>query len=134
MNVFANECLHTEYVNDATFFLKDINSKKNILEDLNLFSEFSGFRPNTTKCEIAGVDVLKSVTVVLCRMKYSIFFIERMKILGVYVSYNKKPQEQKKLCDTIMVSIPFGEFAPVTFCGKKQRCSCLVWLILFNGS
>ena len=40
------------------FFLKDINSVIELMNGLNIFLNFSGLKPNRTKCEIAGIGVL----------------------------------------------------------------------------
>ena len=50
----------------------------------------SGLRPNTRKCEIAGIGTLKGVNVALCGMKYLNLTKETVKILGIHFSYNKK--------------------------------------------
>ena len=88
LNIFDHEYLYTAYADDATFFLEDISSIKVVLKDLQCFSSFSGLRPNFTKCEIAGIGVLKSVNVALCGMKCLDLTKECIKILGVHISYN----------------------------------------------
>ena len=37
---------------------------KNVLNDIETFSDFSGLRLNLDKCEIAGIGVLKNVNVI----------------------------------------------------------------------
>ena len=39
--------LHTAYADDTTFFLKDLESVKNVLEMLNQFYMVSRLRPNS---------------------------------------------------------------------------------------
>ena len=59
LNIFNHEFLYTAYADDITFFLKD---KISVFETLNIFYKFflvSGLKPNTTKCEIAGIGTLK---------------------------------------------------------------------------
>ena len=63
LKIFDHGYLYTAYADDTTFFLQDISSIKVVLKDLNLFSSFSGLRPNFTKCKIAGIGILKSVNV-----------------------------------------------------------------------
>ena len=63
--------------------------------------QFLWLRPNFTKCEIAGIGVLKSVNVALCGMKCLDLTKECIKILGVHISYNRKLQDDKKFCDTV---------------------------------
>ena len=68
----------------TTFFLKDENSIVHLFEKLKLFSDFSGLKPNnTTKCEVAGIGVLKGVQVAVCGMKCINLRNEAIKILGV---------------------------------------------------
>ena len=89
MKIFDHEYLYTAYADDTTFFLEDISSIKVVLKDLNSFSGFSVLRPNFTKCEIAGIGVLKSVTVALCGMKCLDLTKECIKVLGVHISYKE---------------------------------------------
>ena len=72
---------YTGYADDTTFFLKDENSIVHLSEKLKLFSDFSGLKPNTTKCEVAGIDVLKGVQVAVCGMKS---FFENSLILPAF--------------------------------------------------
>ena len=61
MEIFEHCYLYTAYAGDTTIFLKDENSI--------VISNFSGLKPNTTKCEVAGIGVLKGVQVLVCGMK-----------------------------------------------------------------
>ena len=69
LNIFKYEFLYTAYADDTTSFLKDRNSIIELMSELNTFSDFSGLKPNKTKCEIAGIGVLNGVQVTLCVMK-----------------------------------------------------------------
>ena len=69
LKFFDHEYLYAAYADGTTFFLEDISSIKIVLEDSNSLSGFSGLRPNFTKCEVAGINVLKIVNVALCGMK-----------------------------------------------------------------
>ena len=42
--------LYTAYADDGTFFLKYENSIVHLSKKFKLFSDFSGLKPNTTKC------------------------------------------------------------------------------------
>ena len=77
------------------FFLKDENSIVHLSEKFKLFSHFSGLKPNTTKCEIAGIAVLKGVQVAVYGMKCTDLRNEAIKILGVCFSYNQKIKDDK---------------------------------------
>ena len=101
LNIFDHEYLYTAYADDTTFFLEDVSSIKVVLKDLQCFSSFSGLRPNFTKCEIAGIGILKSVNVALCGMKCLDLIKECIKILGVHISYNRKLQDDKNFCGTV---------------------------------
>ena len=61
--------LYSAYTDDTTFFLKDTISIKNMVDTFHLFSEFSGLKPNLSKCEITGIGVLKGVQVAVCGMR-----------------------------------------------------------------
>ena len=50
-------------------FLQNINSATDIIKTFDSFSLFSGLNINKTKCEIAGIRVLKGVKLALCGMK-----------------------------------------------------------------
>ena len=62
------------------------------MSKLNTFYEFSGLKPNNTKCEIAGIGVLNGVQVAHCgmkcvnlnneAMKYFVFILRIIKILS----------------------------------------------------
>ena len=78
------------YPDDTIFFLKDENSIAHFSEKFRLFSDFSGLKPNTTKCQIAGIGVLKEAQAVVCGMRCIDLRNEYIKILGIYFSYNQK--------------------------------------------
>ena len=59
------------------------------------FSKFSGLKPNKSKCEIAGIGVLKGVQVALCGMRCIDLVSNIVKILGIYYSYNDKLEIQE---------------------------------------
>ena len=71
------------------FFLKDRSSITELMNELNIFSNFSGLKPNKTKCEIVGISVLNGVQVALCGMKCVNLNNETVKILHAHFSYNK---------------------------------------------
>ena len=68
---------------------------------LRFFSDFSGLKPNTTKCEVAGIGVLKGVQVAVCGMKCIDLRNEAIKILGVYFSNNQKIKDDKNFYNII---------------------------------
>ena len=58
INIFKHSYLYSAYAGDTTFFLRN---KRFIKELPDIFATFSGLKPNHEKCEIAGIEVLKSV-------------------------------------------------------------------------
>ena len=68
---------------------------------LNQFYMVSELRPNFNKCEIAGIRSLKEAKVALCELKSLDLTIESTKILGVYISYNEKLQDNINFCMTV---------------------------------
>ena len=84
LNMFKHEFLYTAYADDTTFFLKDRNSIIELMNELNTFSNFSGLKPNKTKCEIAGIGVLNGLQVALCGMKCVDVNNETVKILSYF--------------------------------------------------
>ena len=65
------------------------------MKRFDYFSLFSGLKINKTKCEIAGIGVLKGVKHALCRMKCVNLNNEVIKILGICYSYNKNLEHEK---------------------------------------
>ena len=97
LNIFDKTFLYTAYADESTFFLKDT---KSVIELMNIFdtsSKFSGLKPNKSKCEMAGIGVLKGVQVVLCAMRYIDIVSSIVKILDIYYSYNKKLETQENI-------------------------------------
>ena len=72
------------------------------MNELNTFSQFSGLKPNKTKCEIAGILILHGVQVAICGMKYVNFNNKTVKVLGVHLSYNKNLERDKNFCGHIV--------------------------------
>ena len=64
-----------------------------MINSYHIFSRFSGLRPNLSKCEIAGIGVLKGVKVAVCGMQYVDLVLDTIKILGTHFSYNEKLKE-----------------------------------------
>ena len=62
--MFDNTLLYTAYADDNTFFLKDKNSIKEILNTINYFSSFTGLKPNPSTCKVIGIGALKGFKVV----------------------------------------------------------------------
>ena len=84
------------------YFLKDRNSIIELISELNIFSNFSGLKPNKTKCEIANIGVLNGVEMALCGMKYVNLNNKTAKILGVHFSYDKNIDQDKNFREHIV--------------------------------
>ena len=59
------------------------------------FSVYSGLKSSKSKCEIAGIDVLKEVSVELCGMECIDLTKNSVKILGIHFSYNRKIENEE---------------------------------------
>ena len=60
---------------------------------MNVFDTFSvcsGLKPNKSKCKIAGIGILKGMSMKLCEMECIDLTKSSIKILGIHFSYNKK--------------------------------------------
>ena len=121
IEIFEYCYLCTAYEDDTTFFLKDENSTVHLSEKFKLFSDFSGLKPNATKCEIAGIGVLKRVQATVCAMKCTDLRNEAIKILGIYFSNNQKIKNEKKNFNIIsnIQGVPYlGRIGNLTLEGR----------------
>ena len=87
--------MYTAYADDTTFFLKDKESVKKVMNVFDTFSIYSGLKPNKSKCEIAGISVLKGVSMELCGVECTDLTKNSVKILGIHFSYNKKIENEE---------------------------------------
>ena len=65
------------------------------------FSNYSRLKPNISKCEIAGVGILKGVKMALCGMVCIDLTKDTVKILGIHYSYNTQTQIEKNFIEHI---------------------------------
>ena len=68
-----------------------------MMKTFDVFSTFSGLKPNKSKCEIAGLGILKSAKVALCGTECIDLMFIVIEILGVYYSYDKNFENQETL-------------------------------------
>ena len=80
------------------FFLKDVNSIQEMVNSFHIFSRFSGLRPNLSKCETAGIGILKGVKVAVCGIQCVDLVLDTIKILRTHFSYNEKLKEERNFC------------------------------------
>ena len=64
-------------------------------------SQFPGLKIKKSKCEVAGIGVMKGVKVALCGVECVNLLTNAIKILGIYFSYNKKLENEKNFLDHI---------------------------------
>ena len=74
------------YANDSTFFLKDLASVKKSLDIFSYYLKHSGFKSNFSRCEIAGIGLLKWVEVAACGIKCVNLKVNTIKILRINFS------------------------------------------------
>ena len=101
LTIFNHCFLYSPYADDTTFFIKGTISIKNMVDTFHLFSEFSGLKPNLSKCEITGIGVLKGVQVAVCGMRCVDLKNDTLKILGTHFSYNEKLKEERNFYTTV---------------------------------
>ena len=93
-----NQFLYTAYADDTTFFLSNENSVTEVTQIFEQFSIFSGLKPYKSKCEIAGIGVLKGVQLALCGMECVNLKTNIFKILGIHFSYNRNLENDENYC------------------------------------
>ena len=100
MNIFQYTYLYTAYADDTTFFLKNKNSIRQLMETFS-FSQYSCLKPNYEKCEIARTGVLKSIKMAVCYMKCVGLYKDTIRITGIHFLHNKTKQDEKNFLKTI---------------------------------
>ena len=83
MNVCNYDFLYTAYTDDIIFFLQNKKSATEV-NNFNSMSQFSGLKINKSKCEVAGIGVMKGVKVALCGVECVNLLTNAIKILGIY--------------------------------------------------
>ena len=118
MNVYNNNCLYTTCADDTTFSLKNEKFATEVLNNFNIMFQFSGLK--NSKCEVAGIGVMKGAKVALCDVECVNFLTNAIKILGIYFSYNKKLEYEKNILDHMT------KLQKVIIYGKCEICHFLV--------
>ena len=67
---FDHTFLYTAYADDITFFSKDKELAKKVMNVFDSFSIYSGLKPNKSKCEITGIGILKGVAMELWETEF----------------------------------------------------------------
>ena len=95
LNIFKNTFLYKTYADDTKFFIKDEKSVIELMKIFDIFSTFSGLKPNKNKCEIAGLDALRGVKLAFCGIKCIDLMFNAIQILAVYYLYDKNFESQE---------------------------------------
>ena len=101
MNIFNSDFLYRTYADDTTFFLQNENSATEVLNNFDIMFQFSGLKINKSKCEVAGIEVMKGVKVALCSAECVNLLTNAIKIFSIYFSYNKKLENEKSFLECI---------------------------------
>ena len=99
--IFQYAYLYTAYAHDNTFFLKNRNSIRQLMENFSTLSQYFCLKPNYEKREIARIRVLKSVMVAVCGMKCVDLCKDTIRITVVHFWHNRTKQDEKKFLETI---------------------------------
>ena len=101
VSIFENTYLYTAYSDDSKFLLKNLNSIKELLNAIEVFSSFTCLKPNLSKYGISGIGAVKGVTMAVCGIKRIDLTKKCLKILGIYYLYNQILQTEENLLRTI---------------------------------
>ena len=87
----SQEVKLSQFADDTTLILSDIDSLKACLHHINIFGEISGLKLNETKTKVMWIGSKKE-----CRNKILNFTAirEPIKILGTYISYDQQKNNQ----------------------------------------
>ena len=88
--------LYTAYVDNAKFFLKDDKPVIESIKTFDIFSTFSGLKPNKSKYEIANFYAPKGV-----KLNGTLWNEIYWSILGAYYSYDKNLENQERFINLI---------------------------------
>ena len=78
--------MYSVYANDSTFLLRDKRSVKELINTFATFSKYSGLKLSHEKCEIAGIELLKSGEVAVSGMKCTDLCNHTIKITRIHFS------------------------------------------------
>ena len=90
IEIFDHCYLYSAYTDDTTFLLKNESSIGLVVKTFETSSEFSGFKPNISKCEIAGIGALKWIPMAACGMKSIDLTTDFIRTLGLIFPTTEK--------------------------------------------
>ena len=93
--------MYITYADGTSVFLKDKESLVEVMKVFDIFSSFSGLKPNKSKCEVTGIDALKGAKLTLCGMKCIDLRLNSVKILGIHFLFSKKIGDAKNFLKRI---------------------------------
>ena len=67
----------------------------------DILSIYFGLKPKKSKCETAGINVLKGVSLELCGMECIDLTKNLVKVLGIHFSYNEKIEKEENFIKLI---------------------------------
>ena len=95
IDIFDNIFLCSAGANDTTFFLNDQDPVIEVIHAFDKFSLVSDLKANEAKCKIAGIGVLRVVSVALCGTDCIELTEKTTKNLEINFSYNKKLETEE---------------------------------------
>lgn len=89
--------LYSAFADDTTLFSKNLKSVMELHNTIDYFSRYSRLNSGISKCEIAGVGVLKGVHMVACYLKPVDLTSGTLKIPGIYLLQNTRDTRDNEL-------------------------------------
>ena len=97
INIFNNLLSYSAYAYNTTFSVGDGDSVIGVINNFDKFLLLSGFKPIKAKCEIAGTDALKGVSLAFCSMDCIGLTKKTIKIFGTHFHIRHVQQIEKVL-------------------------------------
>ena len=98
----SNNFLYSAYTDESSFSWRNDKSLHALINTFDTFSLFPDLKINIEKSEIAGTGVKNGVKVALCGMVCIDVMKDIITILGIYLSYNKKLEQEKNFLSHIV--------------------------------
>ena len=82
--------------------LKDEKSVTELMKTVDIFSIFSGLKPNKSKCEVAGLGALKGVKIALCGMECTDLMFNQSIFWNSITHLNKNFENQENFINLVL--------------------------------